>query len=74
MFISAECWYNAAVKASFAGNMRCVRERTAPKQINCGWETLELNVFNEFILTGVRQFVEEKIDYFWRETGSVATG
>lgn len=74
MFISAECWYNAAVKASFVGNIGCVRERTTPKQINCGWETLELNVFNEFILTGVWQFVEEKIDYFWRETGSVTTG
>lgn len=73
-YISVECWYKAAAEALFVGAMRNVRENSTPKQIKCGWETLELDVLNEFILTGAWQFLEEKIDYFWRETGSVTRG
>lgn len=30
-------------------------------------------LFNELILAGLWCFVEAKINYFWRETGSVTT-
>lgn len=46
------------LSALFVGEARCVSENSTPKQIKCGWETLQLDVLNEFILTGAWRFLE----------------